>query len=822
MKSSNYSSESIKVLKGLDAVKKRPGMYIGDTDDGSGLHHMIYEVVDNSIDEALAGYCSIISVFLNPDGTISVEDDGRGIPVDVHKAEGVPAAQLIMTELHAGGKFDQNSYKVSGGLHGVGVSVVNALSEKLELEINRDGKVYFMDFIDGAVNIELKEIGISVQDNNSTPVTGTKITFLPSTKTFSNIEFNFKTIENRLRELAFLNTGVKIILIDKRASKEKIAEFKFDGGINEYVKFLNQSKNSIHSEPIYFISTKNNVTVECSLQWTDSYHENTLCFTNNISQRDGGTHLAGFRGALTRSIVSYVNSKSKNNSNVTGDDAREGLTCVISVKLPDPKFSSQTKDKLVSSEVRPVVESVSLNKLEQWMEENPSEIRKVIEKVIDASTAREAARKARELTRRKTGLESSSLPGKLADCQEKNPEVSEIFIVEGDSAGGSAKQGRDRKNQAILPLRGKILNVERANSKQILTSNEIRTLITAIGAGVGNPTGNEKEDKAEGKFNLEKMRYHKIIIMTDADVDGSHIRTLLLTFFYRHMKPMIEAGRLYIAQPPLYRAKKGTSVQYLKDELELDEFLIHEGSKNLILETPTSDNKIKQISGKELNSIIILAKKSQKLIFPLTRRLDNKQVIEQAAVIAALKIESLNDKKIGIEIAKYLALRLNTIESKVWSVKYNLGQLTIIKEERGVRQTFEINKEFLITPEAKSLNIIRKELMENFGILKNGCAGIIKNSSTEHKINGPLDLIEKVLEIGKSGIQINRYKGLGEMNPEQLWETTLDKNFRSLLLVKVDEVNEANTLFETLMGDVVEGRRNFIQENSLKVANLDI
>jgi len=822
MNSSSYSSESIKVLKGLEAVKKRPGMYIGDTDDGSGLHHMIYEVVDNSIDEALAGYCDNITIYLNPEGSITVEDNGRGVPVDIHKEEGISAAQLIMTELHAGGKFDQNSYKVSGGLHGVGVSVVNALSKKLELEINRGGNIYFMDFENGFVKTELKNIGKSVLNNESKIPTGTKITFLPSEEIFTNVDFNFKTIENRVRELAFLNTGVKINLVDKRSSKEKKITFKYGGGIKEYVKFLNQSKNPIHSEPIYFSSEKNNVTVECSLQWTDSYHENTLCFTNNISQRDGGTHLAGFRGALTRSIVSYSNNKSKNSNNITGDDAREGLTCVISVKLPDPKFSSQTKDKLVSSEVRPVVESVSLNKLEQWMEENPSEIKKIIDKVVEASTAREAARKARELTRRKTGLESSSLPGKLADCQEKNPAESEIFIVEGDSAGGSAKQGRDRKNQAILPLRGKILNVERANAKQILTSTEIRALITAIGAGVGNPTGNNEEDKAEGRFNLEKMRYHKVVIMTDADVDGSHIRTLLLTFFYRHMKPMIESGRLYIAQPPLYRAKKGTSIQYLKDETQLDKFLINEGSKNLILETPTADNKIKQISGNELLDLINLAKTSQKLILPLTRRLDNQQVIEQAAVIAALKSESLEDENIGKEIANYLAIRLNTIESKVWSVVYNLGKLDITKKERGVSQNYQINKEFLITPEAKSLNNLRKKLMENFGILKNGCAGIIKDSNVEYKINGPLDLIEKVLEIGKLGIQVNRYKGLGEMNPEQLWETTLDKNFRSLLLVKIDEVNDANTWFETLMGDVVEGRRNFIQENSLKVANLDI
>ena len=822
MNSSGYSSESIKVLKGLEAVRKRPGMYIGDTDDGSGLHQMIYEVVDNSIDEALAGFCTDISVFLNPDGTITVEDNGRGIPIEVHKTEGVSAAQLIMTELHAGGKFDQNSYKVSGGLHGVGVSVVNALSEKLELVISRNGNLYFMEFTHGSVKTKLKQIGKSKNIDSKNTATGTKITFLPSNKTFQNIEFNFNTIENRLRELAFLNTGVKLILLDKRSSEEKKVEFKFEGGINEYVKYLNQSKNPIHSIPIYFNASKNNVNIECAIHWTDSYHENTLCFTNNIAQRDGGTHLAGFRGALTRSIVNYINSKYKNNINITGDDAREGLTCVISVKLPDPKFSSQTKDKLVSSEVRQVVESVCLNKLEQWMEENPSEIKKVIDKVLEASTAREAARKARELTRRKTGLESSSLPGKLADCQEKNPEESEIFIVEGDSAGGSAKQGRDRKNQAILPLRGKILNVERANPKQILTSNEIGILIKAIGAGVGNPTGNEEEDKADGKFNLKKMRYHKIIIMTDADVDGSHIRTLLLTFFYRHMKPMIESGRLYIAQPPLYRAKKGTSVQYLKDELEMDEYLINEGSKNLIFETPTSDNRVKKITGKDLFSIINLAKKSQKLILPLTRRIDNKKVIEQASIIKALNQKNLNDPKIGIEIAKYLTLRLNTIESKIWNVKYDDGKLIIIKEERGVKQTFEINKEFLITPEAKLLNDLRNELMDNFGILKNGCAGVIKNATMEYKINGPLELIDKVLEIGKSGIQINRYKGLGEMNPDQLWETTLDKNFRSLLLVKIDEVNETNTLFETLMGDVVEGRRNFIQENSLKVVNLDI
>ena len=822
MNSSDYSSESIKVLKGLEAVKKRPGMYIGDTDDGSGLHHMIYEVVDNSIDESLAGFCSNISVILNPDGTITVEDNGRGVPVDIHKSEGISAAQLIMTELHAGGKFDQNSYKVSGGLHGVGVSVVNALSEKLMLEINRDGKIYYMDFVNGFVNTELNEIGISLLDEDGKPMTGTKITFLPSTEIFTNIEFNFKTIENRLRELAFLNTGVRINLVDQRSSTLKKIEFKYDGGIIEYIKFLNKNKTTIHPSPIYFTSEKNNVTVECALQWTDSYHENTLCFTNNITQRDGGTHLAGFRGALTRSVVGYVNSKSKSNFNVTGDDAREGLTCVISVKLPDPKFSSQTKDKLVSSEVRPVVESVSLSKLEQWMEENPSEIKKVIDKVLEASNAREAARKARELTRRKTGLESSSLPGKLADCQEKNPEESEIFIVEGDSAGGSAKQGRDRKNQAILPLRGKILNVERANQKQILTSTEIGVLITAIGAGVGNPTGNEEQDKIEGKFNLEKMRYHKIIIMTDADVDGSHIRTLLLTFFYRHMRPMIESGRLYIAQPPLFRSKKGNSIQYIKDENEMEQHLINEGSKKLIYEVPKNKNEINQISNMELIKLLNLSKTVQKLVERLTRRIENRLVIEQASVIAALKIDSYNNNEFGKEIANYLQLRLNTIEPKVWKVHFENSSLKIVYLHRGVEKKYIIDKDFLVTPEAKSLNELRKALMENFGLLKNGSAGILRSGETEYKINGPVDLIEKVVELGKQGLQINRYKGLGEMNPDQLWETTLDRNYRSLLLVKIDEVDQANQIFETLMGEVTEGRKLFIQENSLKVANLDI
>ncbi len=821
MNADTYSSESIKVLKGLEAVRKRPGMYIGDTDDGSGLHQMIYEVVDNSIDEALAGYCDKIEVELNSDGTITISDNGRGVPVDIHKAEGVSAAQLIMTELHAGGKFDQNSYKVSGGLHGVGVSVVNALSEKLYLTINRNGKIYKIEFEHGIVKKQLEVIGNSKKVNNSF-LTGTSITFLPSSKTFKNIDFNFNVIEKRLRELSFLNTGINIILIDKRSKEVKELNFKYDGGIKEYVKYLNKGKNIINNAPIFFSSTKNNVNVECSLQWTDSYHENTLCFTNNITQRDGGTHLAGFRGALTRSIVNYINKNSKSNSNITGDDAREGLTSIISVKLPDPKFSSQTKDKLVSSEVRPVVESVSLDKLEQWMEENPSEIKKVIDKIIEASNAREAARKARELTRRKTGLENSALPGKLADCQEKNPELSELFIVEGDSAGGSAKQGRDRKNQAILPLRGKILNVERANQKQILTSNEIGVLITAIGAGVGNPSGNEEYDKAEGKFDINKMRYHKVIVMTDADVDGSHIRTLLLTFFYRHMRPIIESGRLYIAQPPLFRSKKGSSIQYLKDENEMEQHLINEGSKKLIYEVPKNKTESNQISNVDLIKLLNLSKTVQKLIDRLTRRIENKLVIEQASVVAALKLESYKDKDFGKEIAKYLELRLNTIEPKLWKVEFENSALNIKYLHRGVEKKYIIDNDFLVTPEAKSLNELRKVLMENFGLLKNGSAGILKSGEVHYKINGPVDLIEKVVDIGKQGLQINRYKGLGEMNPDQLWETTLDKNYRSLLMVKLDEVDQANEIFETLMGEVTEGRKNFIQENSLKVANLDI
>ena len=817
---SNYSSDSIKVLKGLEAVRKRPGMYIGDTDDGSGLHQMIYEVLDNSIDEALAGFCDKIEVILNADGTATITDNGRGIPVDLHKTEKIPAAQLIMTELHAGGKFDQNSYKVSGGLHGVGVSVVNALSENLILEINRDSKVYNLEFENGEVTKELNIIGSSKKiDNNF--FTGTKITFLPTTKIFKDINFNFKAIEKRLRELAFLNTGVSIFLTDKRQSEDKNINFKYDGGIKEYVKYLNQGKNLINPDPIFFNGEKNNISIECSLQWTDSYHENTICFTNNIIQRDGGTHLAGFRGALTRSIVNYINKSTKTSKNITGEDAREGLTCIISVKLPDPKFSSQTKDKLVSSEVRPVIESTSLNKLEQWIEENPTEIKKVIDKIVEASNAREAARKARELTRRKTGLESTSLPGKLADCQEKNPELSELFIVEGDSAGGSAKQGRDRKNQAILPLRGKILNVERANDKQVLTSNEIGALITAIGAGVGNPIDDNNLDKLEGKFDISRMRYHKIIIMTDADVDGSHIRTLLLTFFYRHMKPIIDSGRLYIAQPPLYRLKKGNSTVYKKDDSDLEDYLIEEGLKN----TTFSNIQNSQVAGKELKRIIYLSKKTKSLVMPLLRRVDNSDIIEHSAIVRALDLRNLKDENIGQEIAKYLQQRLNLISDisqKNWTVIYKNASIIFERTIRGFTEKYKIDQNFVVTPEAKALNELKNELMENFYRLKETGCGVLDHKNEEFKIFGPLNLIDKILDIGKSGLQINRYKGLGEMNPDQLWETTLDQNERILLSVKINEIDAANKTFEDLMGGETDARKKFIAENSLKVANLDI
>ena len=826
-----YSAESIKVLKGLDAVRKRPGMYIGDTDDRSGLHHMIYEVVDNSIDEALGGYCDKISITLNANGSATIEDNGRGIPVEVHKEEGVSAAQLIMTELHAGGKFDQNSYKVSGGLHGVGVSVVNALSENLYLTVYRDNTEHFLEFKNGIPKKPLQKIGPAIKDVDGNFVNGTVVTFLPSKNIFSDINFDYKVIESRSRELAFLNPGVKIVITDLRGSEKKENILHYEGGIKEYVNFLDKSKNALHEGPIYFEGEKNEIKVECSLEWNDSYYENMLCFTNNIPQKDGGTHLAGFRGALTRNVVNFLNETNKNKITITGEDAREGLTSVLSIKVKDPKFSSQTKDKLVSSEVRPIVESIVAEKLNQWFEENPSEVKKIINKISEAANAREAARKARELTRRK-GIGSTHLPGKLADCQERDPAKSELFIVEGDSAGGSAKQGRDRKNQAILPLRGKILNVERTRSQdnKMLSNNEIKTLITAISSnsGVGNPTENNEKNIAENRFNLNKMRYHKIIIMTDADVDGSHIRTLLLTFFYRHMKPIIESGRLFIAQPPLFRAKIGNSVKYLKNEESLEDFLINEGSKDIHYKKPSQDGKdFKKININQLEDIIKLSKKIKQLIYPLSRRIENLKIIEQAAILACFKKTSLEDERTGNELAKYLSLRLNTVfsnEKKAWNVSYENKSLIFTEELGGIKNSYVIDNDFISTPEAKALNELRKPLMENFAILKkdSGISGKLNSKNQDYNIIGPIDLIDKIIDLGKKGLSINRYKGLGEMNPEQLWETTLNTEKRSLLLVNIEEASEADLLFSTLMGDEVEGRKIFIQENSSKVINLDI
>jgi len=822
----SYSSESIKVLKGLDAVRKRPGMFIGDTDDGTGLHHMIYEVVDNSIDEALAGYCNEISIKLNADGSVTIKDNGRGIPIEIHKEEGVSAAEVIMTELHSGGKFDQNSYKISGGLHGVGVSVVNALSEYLLLNIYRNEKEYFIKFNSGVPEKSVKEIGSAPKDANENYITGSVVTFFPSNKIFSNISFDFGIIEHRIRELAFLNPGLKLILIDSRGSEEKQHNLFFEGGINEYVKFLDKSKKPLHQGPIYFSSKKGDMSIECAIEWNNSYHEHMLCFTNNIPQKDGGTHLAGFRGALTRNIVNYTNKNNKYKISITGEDAREGLTCVLSIKFPDPKFSSQTKDKLVSSEIRPIVESTVSKKLDQWFEENPSEAKKIIDKIIEASSAREAARKARELTRRKGFLSLSSLPGKLADCQEKDPSTSELFIVEGDSAGGSSKQGRDRKYQAILPLKGKILNAEKHRKDKVLSNLEIGSMVTAIGAGVGNPSDNKDINIEEGRFNIEKMRYHKIIIMTDADVDGSHIRTLLLTFFYRHMLPMIESGRLYIAQPPLFRAKKGNSIKYIKDEQKLEDFLIDTGIKDMIYEIYLDQDeklkKLKELSGEDLKKLIKLSKNVKNLIKPLIRRISNLQIIEQGANIAAFKEEVIEDKDIGTKVAlqleKLLNKNLDDFE-KGWKVnRASDGSLNITRNTSGFRDKFIIDRDFIKTPEIKRLNEYRKQLVDNFGLK----IGKLKNKNTTVNIYGPLDLINKVTELGKKGLTINRYKGLGEMNPEQLWETTLNKEVRSLLLVKIDDIDKTEETFSTLMGEEVEDRKLYIKEHSQKVVNLDI
>jgi len=797
---SDYDADSIKVLKGLDAVRKRPGMYIGDTDDGSGLHHMVYEVVDNAIDESLAGWCDRIDVLLNGDGSITVRDNGRGIPVDIHKEEGVSAAEVIMTQLHAGGKFDQNSYKVSGGLHGVGVSVVNALSERLDLRIWRDGKEHHIQFRHGEPQGHLAVVGDVAEGKR-----GTEVTFLASKETFTKTDYDYATLEHRLRELAFLNSGVRLILTDARQVEPKSVELHYDGGIEAFVRYLDRSKTAVHTPPVVMSAERDGITVECALEWTDSYHETMLCFTNNIPQRDGGTHLAGFRGALTRQVNKYAEDSGilkKEKVALTGDDAREGLTCVLSVKVPDPKFSSQTKDKLVSSEVRPVVENIINERLGQWLEEHPADAKRIVGKVVEAAAAREAARKARELTRRKGALDISSLPGKLADCQERDPALSEIFIVEGDSAGGSAKQGRDRKAQAILPLRGKILNVERARFDKMLSSAEIGTLIAALGTGIGPE-----------EFDVAKARYHKIIIMTDADVDGSHIRTLLLTFFYRQMPEIIEKGYLYIAQPPLYRAVKGKSQRYLKNDHALEDYLITGGLDGAVLRLSNGQ----QLASADLRRVVDMAAQAVHLMQPVIRKVGSSAVVEQAAIMGALNPKAATDPAIADAIAKRLDAISPPGEQGWKGLADQDGGLAFQRRLRGVLNNHLIDALLIRSAECHRLDQIKAELAEIYS-----ASGKLTLKDREITIAGPIGLMDAVTEAGKKGVAINRYKGLGEMNPEQLWETTLDPQVRSLLQVKVSHADEAEEIFSTLMGDVVEPRREFIQDNALNVANLDV
>jgi len=797
-----YGAESIKVLRGLDAVRKRPGMYIGDTDDGSGLHHMVYEVVDNAIDESLAGYCDHIEVTLNGDGSVTVVDNGRGIPTEIHAEEGVSAAEVIMTQLHAGGKFDQNSYKVSGGLHGVGVSVVNALSERLDLKIWRHGTTYAMTFREGVPEGPLAEVGPAGAR------TGTEVTFLPSTKVFTQTEFDFDLLEHRLRELAFLNSGVTIELCDNRPVEPISVTLHYEGGIEAFVKYLDRTKTALHGTPVSFSGSRDGVEVEIAFEWNDSYHENVLCYTNNIPQRDGGTHLAGLRAALTRTVNGYAAASGiakREKVSLSGEDVREGLTCVLSVKLPDPKFSSQTKDKLVSSEVRPAVESLVSDRLAQWFEEHPAEARAIVGKVIEAAAAREAARKARELTRRKGALDVSSLPGKLADCQERDPAKSELFIVEGDSAGGSAKQGRDRSNQAILPLRGKILNVERARVDKMLSSAEIAALITALGTGVG------PED-----FDLSKLRYHKIIIMTDADVDGAHIRTLLLTFFFRQMYELIRAGHLYIAQPPLYRVKRGTSERYLKDDRELDDFLIAEGLKGAVITLADGGQR----GGEDLRALVEEARVATAYLRALARRVPL-AVAEQAAVVGALDAARLADRARARALAEAVARRLDALapaDERGWRGESDGdGGILLMRRLRGVAERHSLDRALVASAEALRLNAMAASLKDDY----QGLATLtLKDRAVS--VMGPAALFDAVLAQGRKGLAISRYKGLGEMNPGQLWETTLDPEARTLLQVRVKDVDESKTIFETLMGDVVEPRREFIQANALKVVNLDI
>ncbi|MFD1198336.1 DNA topoisomerase (ATP-hydrolyzing) subunit B [Brucella gallinifaecis] len=799
-----YGADSIRVLKGLDAVRKRPGMYIGDTDDGSGLHHMVYEVVDNAIDEALAGHATLVTVTLNADGSCTVTDNGRGIPTDIHKEEGVSAAEVIMTQLHAGGKFDQNSYKVSGGLHGVGVSVVNALSIWLRLKIRRAGKIHEIAFTHGVADAPLVITGDAGSE------TGTEVSFLPSPETFTMVEFDYDTLERRLRELAFLNSGVRIRLSDRRHADVREQELHYDGGVVEFVKYIDQNKKSLLEEPIYIRSEKDGMTVEVAMWWNDSYHEKVLCFTNNIPQRDGGTHLAGFRGALTRQVTGYADASGmtkKEKVSLTGDDCREGLTAVLSVKVPDPKFSSQTKDKLVSSEVRPVVESLVNEALSTWLEEHPSGGKIIVEKVIQAAAAREAARKARDITR-KSNLSVTSLPGKLADCQERDPAKSEIFIVEGDSAGGSAKSGRSRQNQAILPLRGKILNVERVRFDRMISSDQVGTLITALGTSIG-------KDETHG-FNPDKLRYHKIIIMTDADVDGAHIRTLLLTFFFRQMPELIERGHIYIAQPPLYKVTRGKSSQYIKNEAAFEDFLIETGLEEAALEMSSGEVRAEP----DLRSVVDDARTLRQLLSGLHTRYD-RSVVEQAAIAGLLNPAATVNDAASQSSADIVAKRLDMISEETergWTAHVTEdGGYRFERMVRGVKDVAILDMALLGSADARQIDRVAARLSEVFAE-----PPVLRRKDKVETPSGPMALLDAIFATGRKGLALQRYKGLGEMNAEQLWETTLDPNVRSLLQVKVNDATDADSLFSRLMGDEVEPRREFIQENALSVANLDV
>jgi DNA gyrase subunit B len=793
-----YGADSIKVLKGLEAVRKRPGMYIGDTDDGSGLHHMVYEVVDNGIDEALAGHADAVTVTIHPDSSVSVSDNGRGIPVGIHEEEGVSAAEVIMTQLHAGGKFDSNSYKVSGGLHGVGVSVVNALSDWLELRIWREGKEHVARFEGGFTTEHLTVVG-------ETDRTGTEVRFLASTDTFSNLDYSFETLEKRLRELAFLNSGVRIILKDERPVEPLEAELYYEGGVKEFVKYLDRHKSSVMAEPIFITGERDDIGVEVAMWWNDSYHETVLPFTNNIPQRDGGTHMAGFRGALTRTINNYAQSSGiakKEKVSFTGDDAREGLTCVLSVKVPDPKFSSQTKDKLVSSEVRPAVEGLMNEKLAEWFEENPNEAKIIVGKIIEAAQAREAARKARELTRRKSAMDVNFLAGKLKDCSEKDPAKTEVFLVEGDSAGGSAQTGRDRQTQAILPLKGKILNVERARFDRMLSSQEIGNLVMALGTGIGRD-----------EFDISKLRYHKIVIMTDADVDGAHIRTLLLTFFYRQMPELIEKGHLYIAQPPLYKVSRGRSEVYLKDQAAMEDYLIGQGVEGAVLRLGSGE----EIIGQDLAQVVEQARQLRRVLEAFPTHYP-RHILEQAAIAGAFVPGAVDRDLQGV--ADRVARRLDLI-----ALEYERGWQGRITQDhgirlarilRGVEEVRTLDGKMMRSGEARKSGSFTEHLQEVYDLP----AALVRKDRSQ-LINGPMDLLDAILEEGEKGLTLQRYKGLGEMNPDQLWETTLDPDARTLLQVKVEDMAEADDLFTKLMGDVVEPRREFIQQNALSVENLD-